>query len=83
MKHLPITTAVQSQIKGFSSPVSGTYKVGVSDGEVKVLHFPKGIRFSGKIKDFLKQDFCVVCGRESQVGSNFCSMSCQSEQYGV
>lgn len=82
MKHLPITNAVQNE-KGVSMlPEAGTFKVTMSDGERKILHFPKGIRFTGKIKDFITQQFCVVCGHPSQCG-DFCSMSCQKEQYGV
>lgn len=50
--------------------------------EGKNNHKPKVTKFYGKLQEFNDQAFCVVCGHPSQCG-DFCSMSCQKEQYGV
>ncbi len=71
----------QNEIGVIAPMKSGEFKWVYS--EVKNTHAPKIVRFSGKIKDFNNQIWCLVCGRDAQIGSDFCSMKCQSNQTGV
>lgn len=40
-------------------------------------------RFTGKISEFNSQVFCVACGRDTQAGLSFCSISCEKDFYGI
>jgi hypothetical protein len=78
-KYMKDTQSKESQNEiGVTAPVNGEFKWKYS--EVKNNHERNLNKF---LEIYKPSNDCVVCGRDSQIGSDFCSIKCQKDQYGV